>query len=67
MSASLRTGKNIEKSVFPYNNGRTGNLWNKIVVLPLFEFDINEDAIAVIYKRFEDYIKTEKRFVYSQL
>jgi hypothetical protein len=52
-------GKYIEKSVFPYNNGRTENLWNKIVDLPPFKFDIKEDAIAV-YKRFK-----EKEFAYS--
>jgi len=56
----------LKKRVFPYNNGRTGNLWNKIVDLPPFKFDIKEDAKNV-YDKFINYGKAEKDLEYSRL
>jgi hypothetical protein len=66
LRTSLRNGKYIKKRVFPYNNGRTGNLWDKIVDLPPFIFDIKEDAKNV-YDKFINYREAEKDLEYSQL
>jgi len=62
MQTSLIQGKYIEKSFFPYNNGRNGKEWNKIVNLPPFNYKLDDNAIDV-YKNFKNYIETEKVFV----
>jgi len=66
MQNSLRRGKYIKKGFFPYNDRRTGNLWDKIVHLPPFNYKLDDNAINV-YIHFKKYIEDEKHLEYSQL
>ena len=64
MQNSLRNGKYTERSVyFPYRNSRVGNLWDKIVDLPPFDFNLDDDA-NITYNNFQRYIENEKSSVY---
>lgn len=65
MQTSLRNGKYIVKRSFPYSNGRVRNLWDKIVHLPPFDFNLDNDANDV-YDNFKTYREDEKDLEYSK-